>query len=340
LGGTGQESEQTKKLKQESLIQSEILKQLREKSQIIQGEIAGQDLFNRLSGEQSKILNDISNNRKASAEEIKNLNNVQIDDIEGFLDAQIDLQMQDLQNYRNIENEKLQLTLNRFRVIETAQEQYISKLNSTQSESLITSLDQTTQFLSDAELRYRNSAQLEQDLAEAKESSKFAIASNYTDSAIQLTQAFENVGLLSARKSFDLQKGLSAVNATINTYQAVTNALATIPAPFNIPVSVSMGVLGFAQVANILSQKFDPKGGSSSKKSSVGSVNVPNPNIVRPTFSAPSSTLSQQNEDRLKSSNATVILNVQNNLDRQGLALAVREGSDELNARSVTIKSV
>jgi hypothetical protein len=96
---------------------------------------------------------------------------------------------------------------------------------------------------------------------------------------------------------------------------------------------------GLAQVAKIASTKFSTGGGGGASGGG-GSVNVPNPNIVRPTFSAPSSTLSQQNEDRLKSSNATVILNVQNNLDRQGLALAVREGSDELNARSVTIKSV
>tara|TARA_R110002167_G_scaffold366154_1_gene593294 strand:- start:15098 stop:17491 length:2394 start_codon:yes stop_codon:yes gene_type:complete len=50
------------------------------------------------------------------------------------------------------------------------------------------------------------------------------------------------------------QKRSAIFGAIINTAMAVTNALANIPAPFNIPVAIGMGVLGAAQVAAISAQ--------------------------------------------------------------------------------------
>ena len=43
------------------------------------------------------------------------------------------------------------------------------------------------------------------------------------------------------------------MGAIVNTAMAVTNALANIPAPFNIPVAVAMGAAGAAQIAAIQS---------------------------------------------------------------------------------------
>ena len=56
--------------------------------------------------------------------------------------------------------------------------------------------------------------------------------------AIQLRQAKAN-------------KKFTIMNAIVNTAMAVTNALANIPAPFNIPVAIGMGVMGAAQIAAI-----------------------------------------------------------------------------------------
>jgi TP901 family phage tail tape measure protein len=50
------------------------------------------------------------------------------------------------------------------------------------------------------------------------------------------------------------QKRSAIFGAIINTAMAVTNALANIPAPFNIPVAIGMGILGAAQIAAISSQ--------------------------------------------------------------------------------------
>ena len=58
--------------------------------------------------------------------------------------------------------------------------------------------------------------------------------------AIQLRQA-------KANKKFQI------MNAIVNTATAVTNALANIPAPFNVPVAIGMGVMGAAQIAAISS---------------------------------------------------------------------------------------
>jgi len=46
-------------------------------------------------------------------------------------------------------------------------------------------------------------------------------------------------------------KAAAIGQATVNTYQAITNSLANVPAPFNIASAALTGALGFAQVANI-----------------------------------------------------------------------------------------
>jgi hypothetical protein len=58
--------------------------------------------------------------------------------------------------------------------------------------------------------------------------------------AIQLRQAKAN-------------KKFAIMSAIVNTAMAVTNALANIPAPFNIGVAIAMGAAGAAQIAAIAS---------------------------------------------------------------------------------------
>ena len=64
----------------------------------------------------------------------------------------------------------------------------------------------------------------------------------------------------SAQGIFGESKALASVSALINTFQAITNTLANVPAPLNIPVSVAVGALGVANVAKINGAKFE-KGG-------------------------------------------------------------------------------
>lgn len=338
--GTGIESEKTKNLKQEALIQSEILKQLRDKSQIIQGEIAGQDLFNRLNGDQKKILDDIVNSREKSIELIKEAKAIEFEDITDFVDFNIERQQEQFkfaETQNLIAKTALESQLEFERQALENQANYKVELEKKQWDRQLEIRDIANNRFQEILREEASQAIL---LEQYKQDAILSIRQNAFDFSTNLVGALEGFGLISAKKAFGINKALGIADATINTYKGVTAALAQ-PLPPPLP-QIDAGIRlanGLAQVAKIASTKFSTGGGGGASGGG-GSVNVPNPNIVRPTFSAPSSTLSQQNEDRLKSSNATVILNVQNNLDRQGLALAVREGSDELNARSVTIKSV
>ena len=69
-----------------------------------------------------------------------------------------------------------------------------------------------------------------------------------------------NTVIQSAQSIFGESKSLSSVSSLINTFQAITNTLANVPAPLNIPASVAVGALGVANVAKINGAKFE-KGG-------------------------------------------------------------------------------
>ena len=56
-----------------------------------------------------------------------------------------------------------------------------------------------------------------------------------------------------AKRQAKANKKFAIMGAIVNTAMAVTNALANIPAPFNIPVAVAMGAAGAAQIAAIAS---------------------------------------------------------------------------------------
>jgi TP901 family phage tail tape measure protein len=56
-----------------------------------------------------------------------------------------------------------------------------------------------------------------------------------------------------AQRQAKANKKFAIMGAIVNTAMAVTNALANIPAPFNIPVAIAMGAAGAAQIAAIAS---------------------------------------------------------------------------------------
>jgi hypothetical protein len=59
-----------------------------------------------------------------------------------------------------------------------------------------------------------------------------------------------------SRELFQVGKIASIAQATMNTYQGITNALANVPYPLNIGAAAAIGAAGFAQVANIKAQSF------------------------------------------------------------------------------------
>jgi hypothetical protein len=112
--------------------------------------------------------------------------------------------------------------------------------------------------------------QQERELQEAK----FALAQNFATAAAGITDALVENGVISAEKGFRVSKAIAASQATIATYQGIVNALAapsTIPEPLGsalkVANAVSIGAIGAANVAKILSQKFSGGGGGIARPS-------------------------------------------------------------------------
>ncbi len=71
-----------------------------------------------------------------------------------------------------------------------------------------------------------------------------------------IEQGFDIAGEL-AGESDKAQKGVAVAKTIYNTQQAIMNAMANIPAPFNIATAVSTGIMGALAVKNILSTSPD-----------------------------------------------------------------------------------
>jgi hypothetical protein len=69
-----------------------------------------------------------------------------------------------------------------------------------------------------------------------------------------VASTFGNLKVLmqtTSRELFAIGKAAAIAESTINTYQAITKTMASVPYPFNIPLAVAQGIAGFVQVANI-----------------------------------------------------------------------------------------
>lgn len=160
----------------------------------------------------------------------------------------------------------------------------LQNLDLTESEKLV-----IKQKYVDAEQKLKDDAaekdkQREKDITQAK----FDIAKAGLDSAQSLTEGLIASGIVSAKKGFEISKGISIAQATISTIEGVTNALSaktTIPEPFGqilkVANAVAIGAAGAANVAKIAATKFDSK----------TTPNANTPSAASP--SAPSSTSSQ-----------------------------------------------
>jgi len=92
-------------------------------------------------------------------------------------------------------------------------------------------------------------------IARQEASAKMGYASQAASNMAQTFQMLGEAGMVSSKEAFRMNKVFSIIQATINTYEAITKALATIPPPFNFAVAATVGAMGFAQVAAIKAQK-------------------------------------------------------------------------------------
>ena len=97
-----------------------------------------------------------------------------------------------------------------------------------------------------------------------------------------IEQGFDIAGEL-AGESDKAQKGVAVAKTIYNTQQAIMNAMANIPAPFNVATAVSTGIMGALAVKNILSASPDSTSTSGSIGMS-GSSGTPAPEMLSGKF--------------------------------------------------------
>jgi len=129
---------------------------------------------------------------------------------------------------------------------------------------------------------------------------RVAIAKKKAEKEKQIEQAksaalsgiFSNLGSLMNAKSkrlFEIGKKASIASALINTYQAITKTMASVPYPWNIGLAAAQGIAGMVQVQNIRSQSYSGGGGGSINVSGGGGTGSGGaPSLNPDTFITPS----------------------------------------------------
>lgn len=135
-----------------------------------------------------------------------------------------------------------------------------------------------TQILIEQEKQKQKEIQIEQQKTQAKIQAGKAMLSSVTS----LTQNFFTLQKNMAegdvkrqkeiaRQAFNANKALSIVNATINTAEGVTKALAAYPPPFNAIAAGITAAAGAIQIAAIASQQFNENAGGAASSATAAS---------------------------------------------------------------------
>jgi len=133
---------------------------------------------------------------------------------------------------------------------------------------------------------------------------------------------------------FGESKGMAIAQALIDTYQSANVALKSAPPPFNFALAAANVAAGLVNVNKIRQMKPGSSGGASGS-SSAPSVSVP------PAPSAMFGTVDTSNISASMGGNnmPAPVLILQGDLDSELLAIRVRQGSDQLSSRGVSVVS-
>ena len=111
----------------------------------------------------------------------------------------------------------------------------------------------------DAHLRRFANAQMLLDQQAVLDAEVAAAKAAQEEKMGSIHQTLGNLTTLTASKSkslFKIGKAASIASAIINTHEAITKTMASVPYPFNIPLAIAQGAAGMVQVQNIKSQQF------------------------------------------------------------------------------------
>lgn len=120
------------------------------------------------------------------------------------------------------------------------------------------------------EIELINQQAMAREVAAAAAASKAKLAIDEKERTIKLQAVSTFFGGLaslqssSSKELFEIGKVGAIAQATVNGYLAVTNALANIPAPFNIAAAAGIAIQTASQIAGITNTSFGGGGGSAS----------------------------------------------------------------------------
>jgi len=127
---------------------------------------------------------------------------------------------------------------------------------------------------------------------------------------------------------FGDSKAGAIAQALINTYEGASLAFAKVPPPFNVPAAAAATAFGLRQVGQIRSTNLSGSGGSASAGGGAMS------SAARPgarTGGGPSQRFASNQQQPSK----PMVINVTGNVDREGIAWAVRKGEQIIESGQV-----
>ena len=98
-----------------------------------------------------------------------------------------------------------------------------------------------------------------------------------------IAMGFDALGALT-EKSDKAQKAVAVAKTIYNTQQAIMNAMANVPAPFNVIQAVATGVMGAASIQKILSTSPESGGGGGGGSVSTPASSTPAPQMMSGAF--------------------------------------------------------
>ena len=197
--------------------------------------IAAAEKFAQVEANQIATSIKLQEERIRLLKEQNDITNSTEEDIQRVRDAEIELaNLQAASLERQVTNQN---KLNTIRTSEAAARAADIEKQKQEAQSIA---DQKKKIEEEAAKKSQEDADKEKELEEAKAGARVDLASQ----SFAAVSQFAEEGSVAA-------KAAAIGQATVNTYQAITNSLANVPAPFNIASAALTGALGFAQVANI-----------------------------------------------------------------------------------------
>jgi len=180
----------------------------------------------------------------------------------------------------------------------------------------------------DVKLQSKARSDFEIKQEKAVKQAKLELAESTLNALITLTQIAEENQLVSAKKSFQIQKAISITQATIQGVVAVQKTLSepALPFPANVIAAAAIGITSAANVAAIAAKKFDAGGGGGSapsvggggaSTSSAGGGGAPQFNTVGTSgFNQVAGSIANQNQEPIKAYVVANDVTSQQSLDR------------------------